>query len=384
MSLVGWLRRQPCNDPGSSSSPTHVFLNGGKAYVEDTHEARRGFLEAYAEDVLAGRPLYVVERAGESYRMFADFDIDLDSTQLPTTHVPTLVSHALSCFPNDLVQVHDDEAVTVCIKPKTENMKKIGAHLIWTHLCVNDEIARGLRDAWVAALDPEAAWDATIDAAVYRRNGLRMPWSRKRDDLTGTGVYMPAFVWSHRYQQLAPWTPQMTKAGVVDALVRCSIHPAYSSSSCIVTLPLTMMRKYCTARTTAASTTSCASNNAIIIQRALCALDLDPYATATRIHVASGDGRNILFSCLPPSKECRIAGRSHRSNHIYYHLQWDHDREEWHLRQRCHSAKCAGQCASVCFLLPNGHASGTTVSAQKSVQQAIASTADRWMSRLTI
>jgi hypothetical protein len=116
------------------------------------------------------------------------------------------------------------------------------------------------------------------------------------------------------------------------------------------------------------------------VQGALRFMSLDA-ATPVRIHSDDPATRCIVLSLSPASRACGIAKREHRSNHTYYQMLWDHDRDEWHLRQRCHSAACADKYCSVGFVLPTGHARTTQASA--SVEKAIATTADRWMARLS-
>lgn len=383
--LSAWLQSSGCRRPPPSQEdsqeadqpPSHVFLNGGKAYVPEA--SRDAFHEAYARDVLSGTPLYVVERAGTTYRMFADLDIYLEATQLPTTDLPTLVDYALSCFP-----IHGaGEEVSVCTRGSHGG--KTGAHLVWKDLCVNDANAKRLLDAWVSALHPRPAWEATLDASVYRRNGLRMPWSRKRDDATGAGMYIPTHVWTHE-KGLAPWPNALdTKSTISQAIARCSIRCALASSTLTSTSTLT---------TTLESKSKVRHQQLQhhnhphpppppLPQRALRCMGMDENTPIRIIHSNNpSGGRCMLFSCIPPSRECRIANRQHKSNHVYYQLLWDDERNEWHLRQRCHSANCADKHYSFGFILPVGHAS--SVQADATLQKTIAKSADRWMARLNL
>ena len=389
--LEAWLRLQ--NNSSTHlplPSPSHVFLNGGKVYLSDTVETRKAFLDAYASDVVAGTLLYVVERTDASYRMFADFDILLEKTRLPTTHLPTLIDYALSFFPAHL----RGDVVSICVREAHGG--KVGAHMIWRDLRVDDAGARSIRDAWVAALkDADAAdsdWDETIDAAVYRRNGLRMPWSRKRDDISGIGVYKPTHTWTLE-GSLMPWTIPKTHAEVLDALERCSILstsapppplPEFETSpSSPTSEPSSRTRTRTRTRTRIPPPLPEAEAEAkgitrSVIRDALIYMGLDE-TSPTRIHT-DDPGRCILFSCMPPSRACRIAGREHRSNHIYHQMLWDPVRNEWHLRQRCHSSKCADRYCSLGYILQKGHAE--TTRAASSTQRAIATMADRWMAKM--
>lgn len=197
---------------------THVFLDGGKASVGPAH--REAFHLACAADLVAGRPLYVVERTirGGSYRMFADFDVPLSLLRLPPdadggaeligARLMAAVRRALELAPPQL-RVGE---VVVCTRRAHEG--KTGAHLTWQddRARVDDRTATALRALWIDALilrqlDAEGAegpegpeggsaieWDRVIDASVYRRNGLRMPWSLKKRGASAAAAYAPTHV----------------------------------------------------------------------------------------------------------------------------------------------------------------------------------------------
>ncbi len=166
---------------------THVFLDGGKASVPAA--ARTELLEAYAKDIAAGRVVHAVERtiAGGSYRMFADID-------LPTpADLSSVVWRALDALPAALKESGD---IVVCTR--SVHGGKTGAHLVWEgdDVRVDDPTATALRDEWVRSLykgDGADDWESIIDASVYRRNGLRMPWSYKRGG-DALAVYVPTQV----------------------------------------------------------------------------------------------------------------------------------------------------------------------------------------------
>jgi hypothetical protein len=170
---------------------THVFLDGGKASVPAA--ARTELLEAYSMDVAAGRVVHAVERtiAGGSYRMFADIDLPSPGD------LTSVVRRALEALPAALKESGD---VVVCTR--SVHGGKTGAHLVWDggdDVRVDDRTASALRDAWVRALyekDPPGGasdWESIVDASVYRRNGLRMPWSYKRGG-DALAVYVPTHV----------------------------------------------------------------------------------------------------------------------------------------------------------------------------------------------
>ena len=240
-SLSVWLKRRGLWVASNSSDDrvvTHVFLDGGKASVTSP-EDREAFLEAYARDVVVGRPLHVVERAiGTSYRMFVD--IDLPVVVGKADYLTKTIRAALSCAPAAL-RVGE---VSVCTRSALDG--KTGAHLVWSdHLRVDDASAKSLRGKWIDALllrqidagfDDEdetgyVDWNKVIDESVYRRNGLRMPWSLKRGGST-VAAYVPTHIatWdATETLQLREWdTPwdhpsPLLEDDVIDRLRRTSI-----------------------------------------------------------------------------------------------------------------------------------------------------------------
>jgi hypothetical protein len=374
--LSAWVRRNGVMSSGirESRDATHVFLDGGKAFVPP--ESSRAFLEAYAEDVRRGTPLYVVERTcGHSYRMFADFDIYVDDTKLQTTHLPTLLELALLEFPDCDVQSDSDEVI-ICLRELSGG--KTGAHLVWRDLRVDDVSATRIRDAWVRALEDrygcESGWRETIDAAVYHRNGLRMPWSRKRDDVMGTGVYVPRYIWDFSKSALTPCSER--RWSLMETLERCSLSVIVSSTKSGDVDDVTDFE-------------DTKADSDMLLSRALESLTSRStwgVCRDARVHFyrdSDGDRRHIVFSCVPPSRDCEIVGRSHRNNHVYFEIRWDYDREEYEIRQRCHSVKCSNSHVIVGYLAPRGHAlMSSGCRARSTSKHAIADSADRWMARL--
>ena len=186
LTLAAWLRSKGYwidgqADKSARASLTHVFLNGGKACLPP--EARAEFLDVYARIVASGgaSSLYAVERSGTTYRMFADMDVPLPEG---TTNAEgdALIREILGVALANVPTVLRAGDVTLCSRPSSGG--KVGAHLIWSDaLRVDDGQALDARATWVASCAAAADrfdWDSIIDAAVYKRNGLRMPWSMKR------------------------------------------------------------------------------------------------------------------------------------------------------------------------------------------------------------
>lgn len=196
---------------------THVFLNGGKASVPHTHTDE--FVRVYADAVRSGCPQYAVERTPPLFRMFMDIDLKSTTTSVcdgdeyggDGDHHPgemVIVKRILDVM-SDLMRQqgrgrgreHETEeerpfVCLVCLKQDGGYGRKnnMGAHIVWEGTCVDGARAAALRESCVsacAAQVPSLDWRSIVDGAVYRNNGLRMVYSRKRND---DAYYVPRFV----------------------------------------------------------------------------------------------------------------------------------------------------------------------------------------------
>lgn len=320
---------------------THVFLNGGRACVPA--EARGEFLDAYADVVSAGgcSALYAVERSGTEYRMFADFDVPLASIDSRTS-IQNIVDRALAHAPGRL----REGRVAVCLRPAHD--AKVGAHLVWSDVRVDDAIAVAARDEWVASLvkaseqaDIGMPWDAVIDAAVYRRNGLRMPWSMKRGcDMRS--CYTPWAVYDMALE--VPTAVERVTAKDSGAMMedggREEVRRWLSMTTLEATFGETKGGSATNKKTTTTKTTTrkrkegedAGQHDEVCMLRAA----LPPqYADCDLRAVKDGIVRSDSRCCL-------IAGREHSSNNVYFVRKADGSVRQW-----CFSQKCAGQSVEV-------------------------------------
>lgn len=188
---------------GSEDRPTHLLLDGGKLLVPDRDAG--DFLNWYANKVVQGAPLAVVELRTPVFRMLFDLDIKHPVALEPPFHdIAALAQRVVSEF-FEMPDVPDGprdapRLVVLTTPPKTlpDGVVKAGRHLVWSNVFVTQPTALAVRDAFVAALDegfPGACtepWDTVVDKCVLVRNGLRMPWSTK--GRAGSSVYTPAHV----------------------------------------------------------------------------------------------------------------------------------------------------------------------------------------------
>ena len=381
MSLKQWLLSHA--PAGPSCQLTHVLLCGGRAAVPLA--SRDAMLDAYAADVAAGRPLHVVECTMRgAYRMFADLDLKADTEAGADALLAGVLAIALdpAILPPQLAHGR----ALVCSRRWTAADGKIGAHVVWSGVRVDDASAAALRDRWVLAVAEApvagrgaAWWDAVIDRAVYRSSGLRMPWSLKRG-----GCAAAAYVPSHVVDFDA--ASGMTAIDSVDgASVRRWLELASLRACSPGEAPGWDAAPYGPASPSARVAPAEAAGWAERL-RELVDADADAGAGSRKKAKARADGAppavrsafdedgqlpglpdeyrgrvtGLLLHRDPParrapegnwsrprrgtataslaSRSCRIAGREHASNHVYLVLHSD-----GRVTQRCHSRGCEGE-----------------------------------------
>jgi len=392
---------------------THVFLDGGSASVCTSAEGQAALAAAYVHDAARNVPLHVVERTirGGSYRMFADFDVALLAhTGFPELHpvrdIQRIVEYAIDHLPPELRR----GSVIVCLRESHASAPlptKLGAHLIWSdELRVDDSIAARLRDAWVARCEAasggDGRWEATIDRAVYRSNGLRMPWSRKGNGKGGAdrSVYVPSIEIEYGASKVTVTSFGGPGVGGAQAacpvlLQRCSIRataappppppsqpppsPSHASPSPSHAPPSPSHASPSHASPSlypaaVSASVDVAAVAAVVAQRwgSQVASSLRPVVPSFN---PSYNPSYAVFSCN--SSLCVVAGRCHTSNRVYFcAVRRGHT---WSLRQLCHSAHCADMYADLGVLRPVRAADlRRTVYAGRTVSDASAD----WLARI--
>ena len=362
-----WVWRNGCGG-ATPEQPTltHTFLDGGCAYVPP--RLAGAFLGAFAEAVAAGRAPAVAERAVGVYRMFADLDIKSPSEGADDDGLAELVlARCLPHLPSALCRPGAE--IVVCTRPVTpfggtQSVKtgaegaqsvKTGAHLYWSDVWVDDRVALALRDAWVRATvsaaedDDETDWAAVIDAAVYKKSGLRMPWAPKkaRNDVANASdvVYRPAYVVQFGKEpgtspslitvdpddaakDMGAWLERTALCGGCQSMSDFALEFAANAPS--------------TSSASSSSTTSKAHINEAAAERALRAALPERYADC-RLACKSASPASALVTC--GSRWCHAADRDHSSNHVYFVV-----RPDGGVDQLCHSKGCGGARTRVCQL----------------------------------
>ena len=306
----------------SKVSPTHVFLDGGKASVPISQ--RDKFMEMYVKDLTEGTLMYVVERSCLSSRMYADFDIKTELAD-PTDFMWNIINTSLDNIPDSL----NHGTITICTRSVSEG--KIGVHLIWKDLRVTSGQAMALRDEWVDRLQDMAIkdedgidWGCIIDAAVYKNNGLRMPYSFKRG---GTSMYKPTHYYEDNHiQKYESGIETLTLLG--DSMIFACVSPSDEFSeklSDYAEASNKQAKKTRVRKTTDSSSMPLPSDCMSTLEF----LNENGIGSSCKYT----DNESILVSSM--SHTCRIAERDHTSNHIYYEVFRD-----GRVMQKCHSDTC--------------------------------------------
>lgn len=180
-----WLKSQGMMvGGGGGGCYTHLLMDGGKVMVPE--ERMTEFYAEYAKDVSRGEPNYVVEQRTDVFPFLVD--LDLFGTEAVSGD---RVREYVSLITETLVDFYESvPPVYVFARPPGSASKggvagvKSGVHLVFPGLNVRGDVAMMLRDAiLIRALQqfPDEPWEDTIDASVYKKNGLRMPGSRKME-----------------------------------------------------------------------------------------------------------------------------------------------------------------------------------------------------------
>ena len=339
-----------------TSVPSHVMLSGGKMKIPANmrSDPDSPFLLSMAREIASGVPVHVVERtfARGTYRMFADLDVPREDPDEASEFLMDLLERAFTALPEELCVF----PIVICTRKWHDG--KIGAHLIWNDdLRVDDDQAVDLRERWIQALGDEDRefWEKTIDEAVYRRNGLRMPWALKKGGHPNA-AYVPTHVILEDASTLERIDPPVDDRNFQEVgkwLSRASIHALEADSSASSSSAPRKRKAIAPARKATTRKNTNAKDAAHLPQGDSFALsDEDAYqlleilpkaygiqdvnSIGARCKKICGNTVSILVSAK--SRVCACAGREHSANHVYFELKSDGK-----ICQRCHSQKCEGK-----------------------------------------
>ena len=333
-----WLRERGYHARDAAVA-THLFLDGGKARVPD--EAAPAFLNAYAASLVrwpAQRPC-IVERRTPVFRMFLDLDTRFLSREALARFSPCLAR--MSDFMDRAIGASESWQAIACAasEPRVEAgaaagsppVIKSGFHVVWPAVLVTQATALELRRLLVASAqeaypDPATlglanAWDAIVDASVFRANGLRMPWSAKgRDD---PRFYEPR--WELHRGQATEVGPLDTLSSVRDMVHRLSIR-AFGTDPTVSLESGSAEDSRAAAERSDKPAARCANltEYAAVLPALAAALPVQ-YAGQRFTGMstgASGGGPEApsFFSFRSTARYCFNLGRAHRTNTVYFVL----------------------------------------------------------------
>jgi hypothetical protein len=322
------------------------------------------FLLSMARDIVAKNPVHVVERTynNGSYRMFADLDIPTEDPD------PAFLIGLLNRAIDALTEPLRVFPIVVCTRKWRDG--KVGAHLVWgDELRVNDELAIELRADWIESLESRKEdsefWEKTIDAAVYRRNGLRMPWALKKDGHPDASYVPTHVVLDGPMEPIEPPIDVEDVHEVATWLARSSIsamEPSAGGPSASNKTKGTngvrrtggtgansIRRTVATKASTEASRRlkeDTGGDDVFSLSDYHTRILMDALPKAYGITSISDIGirckrigeRILSIFVSARSRVCAVAEREHSANHIYFEL-----RKDGRVFQRCHSTKCGGR-----------------------------------------
>ena len=181
---------------------THIFLNGergGLIAIPDSENA--DFITKYATDISNGKIHYISEQRSDVYGMHADIDLEILKTQsMEEKDIIEYVVIFQKCIKRFYPGLSDKKLkpllrCSVYLAEVQEkkvvnglSILKIGIHLYFGELLVDNHIARMIRKAVISMFyltygerDSilDNTWEDVIDERIYISNGLRMPFSNK-------------------------------------------------------------------------------------------------------------------------------------------------------------------------------------------------------------
>jgi hypothetical protein len=194
-----WLYRNNCfltkhNNVGKAE--THLLINGGRLSVKP--ELEPAFLKEYAASIDRGEWIYLVEKKTNIFNMFVELDFKT-SVPIPEEKIIQMSKSIQRDVICQMIHFENDDQSTMIVsfvpsvidsKASTEEtiLYKTGIHLNWK-FPVNVETAKIIREKLLlilptvtaSYLKPHNSWKDIIDPCIYKKNGLRLIYSRKAE-----------------------------------------------------------------------------------------------------------------------------------------------------------------------------------------------------------
>ena len=243
---------------------THILMDGERGgKISIPNEAIDGFFSSYAEDLLTGSQLFVVEKRTTVFKFCIDVDFKIIYSEEDVTRFVTTACESVCPYFTDATGKFPEEASCIVCAVTNDghaggSRKAPGLHLIFPFAPVKENSARWIRSGVVHALRDLAGfqedWNTVIDISVITTSGLRMVGSDKcrdcvvckngrearqycsscnrRGKLAENKVYWPWRVYPEKDPRMEKCLEQM-KANIGHAARMCSIRLAPDVSESI-------------------------------------------------------------------------------------------------------------------------------------------------------
>tara|TARA_B100000287_G_C20663124_1_gene790832 strand:+ start:744 stop:1979 length:1236 start_codon:yes stop_codon:yes gene_type:complete len=216
---------------------THLMLDGGKLNLESDYST---FQEIYSECLNFKN--CIVEVKTDIYKFFIDFDFLIAKEMYKEEEFNNDIIMYIKLIQETIKYIYSKDFLCIItstnvIKEIHKNDKdflKIGYHLHWPELFVNNKISLNIRENIISrfeslygkTLKNVGTWDKIFDKSVYNKNGLRMIYSDKYDKSTMTyeGRYYIikyVFIGASESSELENMYENDIKKSIRDTSIRC-------------------------------------------------------------------------------------------------------------------------------------------------------------------
>src|SRR6056300_854058 len=305
---------------------SHVLMDGGVLSIP--FDKLDEFCEQYVEAVKNEEKLFLVEQKTPTYNFFIDIDYK-DQVAMDLVYMKKMTR--VIC---DKVKTLGGRDCLICVaKPKKtdKDMIKTGVHMNWPGFVVDQKGAMNVRDHVIATLSSvfrNKDWNQIIDLSVYKGSGFRIPWSYKKGKhvaCNGQGCqecdagkvteppYLPIF--RYTYGPVMCLMNTMSQDPSVDVFKDSIIRTEVTDVATIP--PLDGKRKLEGSFTQAQMKDEFRDSETIANLEAFIRAHMEGQANA---HVTKIFTHKKHFLVSTTSKYCENLGRSHNSNHVWFHM----------------------------------------------------------------
>lgn len=306
-------------------------MTGGKLYVPNEHYLEH-FLPAYARDITDGVHHFVIERATDESRWYADIDCPGDVAFEP--HEWVELAKRMQTI---LETLAGTRTTMLVLKAHGSGLSgsKFGLHFVAPQVVASAQQMTCWRDTLkieLVAMRPDVDWEEVFDLAVYKGGSLRMPLSRKMVSCnTGkrdVGRAYELYFFLNRDGVRDPGAERALRDNMLLLVTKASIRLRHSSTQAQTgrTAPRPAYSKPHRVHTAGTRERLCDIVADLPEQHS----DLEVLENRDGLVKVTGHGAHF----------CQVVGREHRSSTVYYVI----DQLRGRAFQRCWCRK--GMCSS--------------------------------------